>query len=56
MNLPPSNAEEEVPSDDQSDPGETNAPGWTGSLTPARYAYFFGREIERWAEARTTSG
>jgi 2-hydroxychromene-2-carboxylate isomerase len=31
---------------------ETNGPGWTGSLTPARYAYFFGREIERWAEAR----
>jgi 2-hydroxychromene-2-carboxylate isomerase len=31
---------------------ETNGPGWTGSLTPARYAYFFGREIERWSEAR----
>ncbi len=31
---------------------EANGPGWTGSLTPARYAYFFGREIERWAEAR----
>ena len=29
-----------------------NGPGWTGSLTPARYAYFFGREIERWSEAR----
>jgi 2-hydroxychromene-2-carboxylate isomerase len=31
---------------------EANGPGWTGSLTPARYAYFFGREIGRWAEAR----
>jgi 2-hydroxychromene-2-carboxylate isomerase len=31
---------------------ETTGPGWTGSLTPARHAYFFGREIERWAEAR----
>ncbi len=31
---------------------ETNGPGWTGSLTPARHAYFFGGEIERWAEAR----
>ncbi len=32
---------------------EVNGPGWTGNLTPARYAYFFGREIERWAEARS---
>ena len=24
---------------------EANGPGWTGSLTPARHAYFFGREI-----------
>ena len=24
---------------------EANGPGWTGSLTPARYAYFFGRYV-----------
>ena len=30
---------------------EANGPGWTSSLTPARYAYFFGREIERWARS-----
>jgi len=28
-------------------------PGATGAATPARRAYFFGREIERWAEARS---
>lgn len=27
-------------------------PGATGSLTPARRSYFFGRELERWAEYR----
>lgn len=27
--------------------------GTTGSWTPARRAYFFGRELERWAEFRT---
>jgi 2-hydroxychromene-2-carboxylate isomerase len=27
-------------------------PGWINNLTPARQAYFSGREIERWAEAR----
>ena len=27
-------------------------PGATGGQTPARRAYFFGREIERWAEER----
>ena len=27
-------------------------PGASGSRTPERRAYFFGREIERWAEAR----
>ena len=24
---------------------EANGPGWTGSLTPARYVYFFGRYV-----------
>jgi len=28
-------------------------PGATGASTPARRAYFFGREIKRWAEARS---
>jgi 2-hydroxychromene-2-carboxylate isomerase len=27
-------------------------PGWINDLTPARQAYFSGREIVRWAEAR----
>jgi 2-hydroxychromene-2-carboxylate isomerase len=27
-------------------------PGWTGGPTPERRSYFFGREIERWAEFR----
>jgi 2-hydroxychromene-2-carboxylate isomerase len=30
----------------------TTGPGPTNSLTPQRKAYFSGREIERWAEAR----
>jgi 2-hydroxychromene-2-carboxylate isomerase len=30
-----------------------NGPGPTNSLTPARRAYFSGREIERWAEFRS---
>jgi 2-hydroxychromene-2-carboxylate isomerase len=30
----------------------TTGPGSTNGLTPARQAYFSGREIERWAEAR----
>ena len=31
---------------------EVNGPGATNGLTPARRAYFSGREIERWAEFR----
>ncbi len=31
---------------------EINGPGATNGLTPARRAYFSGREIERWAEFR----
>ena len=31
---------------------EAAGAGWTGSRTPARRAYFFGREVERWAEIR----
>ena len=31
---------------------EALGPGATGNLSPARRAYFFGREIERWAEFR----
>ncbi len=31
---------------------EETGPGSTGGRTAARRAYFFGREIERWAEAR----
>ncbi len=32
---------------------EITGPGPTNSLTPARRAYFSGREIERWAEMRS---
>lgn len=32
---------------------EATGPGWNGDRTPSRRAYFFGRDIEHWAEVRS---